>query len=70
MVSQVLQANINPYLFFDWAPLPELESNLRWLLLMVGLGIPRQSQAVNPGWPLLVPGLGLTEASCCLFERI
>ena len=49
MVSQVLQANINPYLFFDWAPLPELESNLRWLLLVLGLQIPWQSQVVNLG---------------------
>ena len=37
---------------------------------MLGLETPRQSQAVNLGWLLLVPGLGLTEASCCLFERI
>ena len=36
---------------------------------MLGLEIPRQSQAVNLGWLLLVLGLGLTEASCCLFER-
>ena len=37
------------------------------------------NQSVNPGWLLLVPGLGplrqryrdwgLTEADCCLFER-
>ena len=25
---------------------------------------------MNLGCPLLVPGLGLTETSCCLFERI
>ena len=35
---------------------------------MVSLEIP--SQAVNLGWMLLVLGLGLTEASCCLFNRI
>ena len=37
---------------------------------MLGLEIPRQSQAVNLGWLLLVLGLGLTEASCCMFDRI
>ena len=37
---------------------------------MLGLKIPRQSQAENLGWLLLVLGLGLNEASCCLFERI
>ena len=52
------------------ATLPELQSNLRWLVLVLGLEIPRQSQGVNPGWLLLVLGLGLTEASCCLFKRI
>ena len=25
---------------------------------------------MNLGWLLLVPGMGLTEASCCMFERI
>ena len=47
---------------------------------MLGLELPRRSQAVNLGWVLLVPGLGplskscglwgLTEAGWCLFERI
>ena len=37
---------------------------------MLGLEIPRQSQAVNLGWLLLVLGLGFTKVSCCLFERI
>ena len=47
---------------------------------MLGLEIPRQSRIVNLGWLLLVLGLGplskkyggrvLTEASCCLLERI
>ena len=55
---------------FAWGPLSELHSNLRWLLLVLGLEIPRRSQAVNLGQLLLVPGLGLTEASCFLFERI
>ena len=36
---------------------------------MLGLEISRQSQAVNLGWLLLVPGLGLAEASYCLFDR-
>ena len=40
------------------ATLPELWSNLRWLLLVLGLEIHWQSQAVNPDWLLLVPGLG------------
>ena len=37
---------------------------------VLDLEIPRQSQPVNVSWLLLVPGLGLTKASCCLFERI
>ena len=32
--------------------------------------IPRQCQAVNLSVLLPVVGLGLTEASCCLFDRI
>ena len=52
------------------ATVPELQSNLRLLLLVLGLEILRQSQALNLGWLLLMPGLGLTEASCCLFDRI
>ena len=36
---------------------------------MLVLEIPRQSKAVNLGRLLLVLGLGLTEASCCLFDR-
>ena len=43
---------------------------MRWQLLVLGLDIPRQSQAVNLGWLLLVLGLGLTEASCCMVDRI
>ena len=52
------------------ATLPEVQSNLRWLLVVLGFEIPRRSQAVNLGWLLLVLGLGRTEASCYLFERI
>ena len=52
------------------ATLPDLQSNLRWLLLVLGLEIPWRSQAVNLGWLLLVPVLGLTEDRCCLFEGI
>ena len=40
------------------ATLHELISNLSWLLVLPGLEIPRQSQAVKLGWLLLVPGLG------------
>ena len=36
---------------------------LSWLLFMLGLEIPRRSLSVNLGWLLLVPGLGLTEAT-------
>ena len=52
------------------ATLSELYINLRRLLLVLGLEIPRQSQVVNLWCLLLLLGLGLTEASCCLFERI
>ena len=37
---------------------------------MLSLEIPREHQAVNLGCLQLVLDLGLTEASCCLFERI
>ena len=62
--------SLAPSCVLPQATLPELYSNLRWLLLVLGLEIPRRSQAVNLGQLLLVPGLGLTEASCFLFERI
>ena len=52
----------------------------KWLLLVLGLEVPRLNQAVNLGWLLLVLGLGplskryrgwgLSEASCCFFERV
>ena len=45
-----------PIRVFPGAALPELLSNLRWLLLVLGLEIPRQSQTVNLGWLLLMPG--------------
>ena len=74
-----MQAKVLPNLCFAQGH-PELESNLRWLPLVLGLEIPRCSQAVNLGSLLLVLGLGplskrykgwgLMEASCCLFERI
>ena len=41
-----------------------------WLLLVLGLEVPRQNQAVKLIWLLLVPSLELTEASCSLFDRI
>ena len=50
--------------------LPELYSILRRLLLVLGLGILRRSQAVKLIWLLLLPGVELTDASCSLFERI
>ena len=61
-----------PTYVFSEATLPELLGNLRWLLLMLGLDIPRQSQVVNLSWLQLVlgVGLGLNEVSCGLFDRI
>ena len=60
--------------------LHELQNNLQMAVTCAGLEIPRQSQAVNLGWLLLVPtlgprsmwygGWGPAEAGCCLFERI
>ena len=38
--------------------LHELQSSLSWPLLVLGLEIPRQSQPVNLGWLLVVPGWG------------
>ena len=49
------------------AILPELSKKV---VLVLGVEIASRTQAVNLGWLLLLPGLGLTEASCCLFERI
>ena len=46
---------------FAWGPLSELHSNLRWLLLVLGLEIPRGRQTVNLVWLLLLLGLGLTK---------
>ena len=37
---------------------------------MLCLDVPRGNHTVNLGWLLPVLGLGLTEASCCLFDRI
>ena len=53
--------------FLPRATLPEVQSNLRWLLVVLGFEIPRRSQAVNLGWLLLVLGLGLMRpAVACL----
>ena len=48
----------------------------RWLLLVLGLEVPRRDQTVNPSQMLLVLGLGplargtgYMEARCYLFER-
>ena len=66
--------------FFPRPPCLSYKAICRWLLLVLGLEIPRRSQAMNVGWLLLVPGpwllsktyrgWGLTETGCCLFERI
>ena len=49
----------------------------KWLLLVLGLEVPRRDQAVNQCWLLLVLSLeklgtvtGIAEVRCCLFERI
>ena len=48
----------------------------RWLLVVLGLDVPRQGQAEDQGWMLLVHdlkplrrGTGLAKARCYLFER-
>ena len=48
----------------------------RWLLLVLGLEVPRRDQTVNPSQMLLVLGVGplargtgYMEARCYLFER-
>ena len=41
LASRVVQAKVSPYLCFAWGILPELYSNLRWLLLVLGLEIPK-----------------------------
>ena len=49
----------------------------RWLLLVLGLEVPRRGQAVNQGQLLLVLGLGhlargegLLKIRCGLFEKL
>ena len=59
-----------PPVFHPEPPCMSYKAICRWLLLVLGLEIPRGNQTLNLGWLLLVPGLELTEASCCLFERI
>ena len=55
---------------FSLGTLTELQSNLRWLLFVLGLEMPRQSYTMKLIWLLLVLGLGPTEASYFLFDRI
>ena len=40
-VSWLVQAKVSPYLHFAQGTLPELESSVRRLLLVLGLEIPR-----------------------------
>ena len=40
-VSRVVWAKISPNLCFAWGTLPEPYSNLRWLLVVLGLEITR-----------------------------
>ena len=47
-----------PHLCFPWDHPTWAIKKSEMLLLVLGLGIPRQSQAVNLGWLLLVLGLG------------
>ena len=70
-----VQAKVSPDLCVAQGHLSKLQNNLRWLLLVLGLEIPRQSQAVNLGLLLLVLDLGplskfMGAGGYCLFDRI
>ena len=43
-VSWVVQAKVSPHLCFAQGILPELESNLRWLLLLLGMEVPGETK--------------------------
>ena len=73
--SWEIQAKVSHCLCSAWGP-PGMsyKAIFQWLLLTLGLDVPRQGQAMNQGWLLLVPGhlargMGLAVAPCCLFER-
>ena len=57
-VSGWCRSRSAPTCFMFMAILPEVYSNLRLLLLVLGLEMPRQSQTVDLGGLLLVPDLG------------
>ena len=54
----MVYAGVSHHLCSTGATHCEQQSNLRWLLLVLGLEVPRQSQTVIHSWLLLVPGLG------------
>ena len=53
----MVYAGVSHHLCSTGATHCEQQSNLRWLLLVLGLEVPRQSQTVIHSWLLLVPGL-------------
>ena len=55
---QKYRARYLPPVFFLEPPDICYKAICRWLLVALGLEVPRRSQAVNLGWLLLVPGLG------------
>ena len=69
-VSWVVRAKVSPHLCFAQGHTACAIKPSEMAATLLDLEIPRHNQAVNLVWLLLVPGLGLTEASCCLFEKI
>ena len=55
--SQEVQANIAAPCALTTATQHELQSICRWLLLLLGLEMPKRGQTSNQNWLLLVPGL-------------
>ena len=51
------QAKVSCHLCLAWAPSMSYKAIYRWLLLVLGLKVPRRGQAVNQGQLLLVSGL-------------
>ena len=48
--------------------------NYKWLVLVLGLEVPRRHQAMHQGWLLIVLGpfskrYGAHQGRCCLLER-
>ena len=76
----MVQGKVSPHLCFAWGQPPQAVKQSEMVVLVLGLEIPRKSEAVNLYLLLLMPGLGqvskrylgwgLTEGSYCLFEKI